>query len=134
MLGDLVADLLAKLLAPDFAPSAERRARRQVRRLKAGKEVRFLGTLLAAGRRPTTGIVRLRLGEAWWRPLPTTDYGEILLCRGGPVTAVRPPSLRESTSTGQLVVHLGDESRRSIAVLSPFVPVLLQAFPRRGIR
>lgn len=131
MLGDMVAGLLAELVTPDFAPSPERRAHRQVRRLEAGKEVRFPGTLLIAGRRPASGIVRLRPGEAYWRPFPTTDYGEILLCRGGQVTAVRPSSPREKTSTGQLVVHLSESPNRSIAILSPFASVLLQAFPRR---
>ena len=133
MLGDLVAGVLAELLTPDFAPSDERRARRQVRRLRAGKEVRFPGTILAVSRRPATGIVRVRPGAAWWRPFPTTDYGEILLCRDGQITAVRPPSPRESTATGHLVVHLGGDPPRSIVVPSPFVSVLLHALPRREL-
>ena len=128
MLGDLVGGLLAELLAPDFEPSPERRARRQVRRLGAGKEVHFPGTLLVAGRQPAVGAILLRPGVAHWRPFPFTDHGEVLLCRDGHITAVRPPSPREHSSTGQLVVHLSTSPHRSIAVLAPYVSVIARAF------
>ena len=127
MLGDLVGDLLAGLLVPGGGSADQRRAGRAERRLRAGREVRIGGAGLAG--RAVEGTVRLRPGVAWWRPDPAPAAGEVLLCDGGRVEAVRPAGGRESGSPGRMVVTLVDGTRRSsVVVPAPYVGVVRRAF------